>query len=437
MTPSKTTIASPAPPSPLLGHPPRAALCRRWLAAAILLPLTLAPAQEALRNSLAGQAAVEGRHRELESRPYTVKSGDFRLLAMPSLGLDWNDNVNTSQTGSQSDFILRPMLQLNASYPLTAYNLLNVSIGLGYDKYFENDELSGFRLTTGSEVAFDIFIKDFRFDLHDRFQYTQDTASQGGVAGTGSYGSFENTVGLNTTWDLQDLTLTLSYDHQNSISSSDQFSYTDRATEFFVARAGLRLHPTLTAGLEGTVSFTVYDQHVLNDNTGYSAGVYADWQPGPYLHIQPRLGYTIYDFQQTSLVTPAEDLDAWYIDLMITHQPTDTVSYSLNLGHEIRLGIQSDAIEAWYLRPSITWNLMKDLTFGTTLFYEHGNEGQLVNSVNTSEIYDWYGGGLNLSHPLTKKLTLGLNYRLTFRSSNASQDYTQNLVGLMLTYQLQ
>ena len=77
------------------------------------------------------------------------------------------------------------------------------------------------------------------------------------------------------------------------------------------------------------------------------------------------------------------------------------------------------------------------LSFGTTLFYEHGNQGQLVNSGHTPETYDWYGGGLNLSHPITKKLNLSLNYRLTFRSSDANRDYTQNLVGLMLTYQLQ
>jgi hypothetical protein len=42
---------------------------------------------------------------------------------------------------------------------------------------------------------------------------------------------------------------------------------------------------------------------------------------------------------------------------------------------------------------------------------------------------------LSLEHPLTSWLSLGLNYRITVRSSSTPNDgYTQNLVGLQLTY---
>ena len=68
------------------------------LVAFISLASLPALAQEALRDSLAGDAAAEARKIQLESLPYTIKSGDFRLLVVPSLGLDWNDNVNISKT---------------------------------------------------------------------------------------------------------------------------------------------------------------------------------------------------------------------------------------------------------------------------------------------------------------------------------------------------
>ena len=290
---------------------------------------------------------------------------------------------------------------------------------------------------SGSEFSFDIFIKDFRINLHDRFSYTQDSAQQSAVAGTAEFATVNNTAGLLGTWNLSDVTMSLGYDHASVMSPSSQFQSQDRASEMVVGRVGLRAHPQVTAGLEATASFTAYDKLILNNNSAYSLGAYADWRPGSSLHIQPRVGYTIYSFQQTSLTNQTSDLNSWYVDLTATHDMTETLSYSLSAGHEVRLGIQSDANEVWYLRPSFNWRIIKNLSLQTSLFYERGKQG--VGNVvgNLTEMYDWYGGGINLSRPLTDRLGLGLNYRLTLRSSSTpARGYSQNLVSLLLSYRL-
>jgi len=407
-----------------------------WLAFILVLP-TLVPAQEALRYSLAGDAAIEARRRQQESQPYTIKSGDFRLLLRPSLGLDWNDSVNLRANNAQSDFILRPLLGVVASYPITKGNLLRLDIGVGYDKYFAHDEYSGFRVQSGSELTFDTYIKDFWINLHDRVHYTQDSAGVSAVAGTARYGGLENTAGFSTTWDLNRPILTLGYDHQNFISSSSQFEYINRASELIVARAGLRLNPRLTTGIEGTVSLTAYDQQILNNNTGYSIGAYADWQPGPYLRIQPRAGYTIYNFEQTSLFIQAVDMNAWYAGVTLSHNITETLSYNVSAGREMRLGIRADSIEDWYLRPSMNWKIMKDWRIRTNFFYEHGTQGAGKSAGNFVETYDWLGGGLGIGYSPMKRLNLDLHYRYTHRAADVGgRNYAQNLVGLMLTYAL-
>jgi hypothetical protein len=74
-----------------------------------MLGVRLTPAQEALRTSLAGDAAAEARDLQQESQVYTIKSGDFRLLATPSLTLDWNSNINNAHTDALQDFILFPL----------------------------------------------------------------------------------------------------------------------------------------------------------------------------------------------------------------------------------------------------------------------------------------------------------------------------------------
>jgi len=434
----RTNAGSFALTAPLTRSAPACAVCGQWLAAAIVLTVRVAPAQEALRSSLAGEAAAEARHLKLESLPYTFKIRDFRLRVTPSVGMDWNDNINASKTAPQQDFILKPMLQFGASYPVTQRNLLQITVGVGYNEYLRHSSLSTWFLQSGSELSFDIFIKDLLINLHDRFQFMQDSVTEAAVAGTARYGNINNTAGLLVTWDLQDVTLSLGYDHQNVMSPAAEFQYQDHASELFTGRVGLRFNPRITAGVEATASFTAYNQTVLNDNKSYSVGIYADWQPGSYFRVQPRVGYTIFQFQSTSRSIQTSDLNSWYADLTVSHQFSEAVSYSLSAGHEVRLGIQSDAIEDSYFRPTIDWKIIKNLSLQTGLSYEHGDQGAGNVRGNLTETYDWFGGTLGLSHPLTDRLMLALNYRLTLRSSSiASREYAQNVVGLQLSYQTQ
>ncbi|MGD0349903.1 MAG: outer membrane beta-barrel protein [Verrucomicrobiota bacterium] len=425
-----------APSARCPGGLPRYTWLTPWLAASMLLAARLATAQEALRDSLAGDAAAEARKIQLESLPYTFKSGDFRLLVVPSLGLDWNDNINCSKTDPEQDFILSPLVQLNASYPITQNNLLNLNVGAGYDKYLDHDQYSTWRLQSGTELSFDIYVKDFWFNLHDRAQYVQDTSQQPALAGTATYATFNNTAGLSVTWDLNKVKLSAGYDHENVISpTSQQYESQDGATEMVFARAGLEVYPGVTTGIEGTGSFTTYDQMVLNDNNSYSAGVYADWRPGKAFRVQPRVGYTIFQFQHTSQTIQTSDLNSWYADLNITHQVTDAIGYTLDAGHEVQTGIQSDAIEDYYVRPSIHWDIIKNVKLNTSFSYEHGNQGEGNVLGNLTETFDWLGASVGASYSIFKKLSLGLNYRLTVRSSNIpNKEYTQNMVGLSLTY---
>lgn len=406
------------------------------LTTALVMSAGVASAQEALRSALAGEAADQEHRRQWEAEAYTFKLKDFKLLASSSLGLDWNDNVtlNGSQE-QQDDFILRPGVRLGASYPITQSQVLRLNVGFGYSKYFKHDELSTWNLTSDSGLSFDTYVKSFVFNLHDRFQYTQDSAREAAVANTGTYGNFQNTAGASVTWVPNDTTWTLGYDHLNYFSTSDEFERMNRATENFLARAGWRMDPRLTVGVEGTTSLTAYEQAILNDNTSYSAGVYADWQPGSRFHVQPRAGYSIFQFDQTSSNVSAQDLDSWYAGLNVSHQITDYVSYSVAAGREIRLGIESDALEDWYVRPSVRWALLQNVTLGAGFFFEHGKQSAGTLGHAAAETYDQYGGDFNAGYSIIRNLSMSLNYRLTVRDSNeSSRNYTQNQVGLLFTY---
>lgn len=396
-------------------------------------------AQEALRNTTTPQPAGLPRSSAADLQPHTLKYGDFRLLLTPSVNLEWNDNVTTSYQKAEDDFIFRPMLGLNATYPLTQRRLLALNVGVGYNKYLDHDELSSWYVQTGSGLSFDFAVKDIYVNVHDRFQYQQQSAQESAVAGTGMYGTFQNTAGLSGTWDLQDLTPTLAYDHLNSFSTSSEFQQTDRSTENVVARLGARLHPDLTAGIEGGAAYTTYDQKLLNDNTSYNAGLYGEWRAGSALTISPRAGYTVFSFSQSSRLVQvqASEQHSWYADLTLRHQATEWMTWSLSAGHEVRLGIQSDGLEVWYVRPSVAWNLIKEVSLQTGAFWENGKTTGGTLGLAGTENYEWYGASLSAGYAITKKLTGSLSYRVTFRTSGLEgRDYTQNVVGLQFSYSL-
>jgi hypothetical protein len=426
-----------------------------WIAILIFLAALSAPAQEALRNSVAGETAADSRSQQMQSQDYTFKDGDFRLLLTPAMGFEWNDNVNLSQTNLLDDYIVKPAVGIKASYPFTQRNVLFLDVSVGYDRYLKHANFSSFDLnsSSGTGLSFDIGIKDVTINLHDWMSYVQDSAVNGTVANTAIYGTFQNTAGLSGTWDLNQVTLSLGYDHQNIIATSSQYDYINHAAEMLSARASFQVHPKVTVGLESTAAFTTYEQTVLNNNDAYTIGAFTELRPGAYFKVTARAGFATYQFQNSSttnnviIINPGQgnipigtrvqtsDQNSWYANLNISHQPRDSISYLLDTGHEVQLGTQSDLVEDWYVRPSITWNIIKDLTFNTSLFYEHGNQGVGNITGNLTDTFDWYGGELNLEHPLTSWLSLGLNYRLTLRSSSTPNDgYTQNLVGLQLTY---
>jgi Putative beta-barrel porin 2 len=416
--------------------------CPFYLCITILLPLAAAPAmaQEALQNSLAGEAAASSRSQQFQSsqgREYTFKYGDYQMLLQPSLGVDWNDNVYLSHNNALNDYILEPALHITASYPVSQRDLLYLDVTVGYDRYLLHPALSTFELnaSSGTGLSFDLAIKNFTINLHDWLSYVQDSAQSATVANTANYGTFQNTAGLSGTWNLDQVLLSLGYDHQNVFSTSAQYNDLDRAAEMLVARAGFQVHPKVTVGLESTASFTTYDEAVFNNNQAYTIGPYAEFRSGKYLRLSARGGYATYQFQRTSATVQTSNQNTWYAGLNLSDQLRPSMHYSLEGGREEELGDLSDLMEDWYARLNINWKIIKSLDVTTGFFYEHGNQGVGNVAGNFTETFDWYGGTLSLQHALTSRITLGLNYRLTLRSSSIADDgYAQNLVGLQITY---
>jgi hypothetical protein len=239
--------------------------------ALLVLLLSVAPiarAQDAVRPSLAGEAAAEARRQSIDKIPYNLQLGPMKLRFSATLGFEYNDNVNLSDDGSaffpspfgpilvttekQSDWIIRPQVNVNALWPITQLNTLRLDVGIGYAFYMDHSEYNtnGLLVNPGSQLAFDIFVGDFRINIHDRFSVEQDPVAEATLSNVADYGRFQNTAGISVLWDLNAAVVTVGYDHYNFISTTDTFEYLDRAAEMVNASIAFTPNSTMAVGLE-------------------------------------------------------------------------------------------------------------------------------------------------------------------------------------------
>jgi hypothetical protein len=435
---------------------------RRLCLAAIGSLLLAAPAmhaQDAIRPSLAGEAAAEARRQSIDKIPYNLQVGPIKFRFSATMGFEYNDNINLAEdaehvfpgnvrirTEPQEDFILRPQLNLKALRPITQLNTLRLDLGLGYSFYLDHSDYntSGILLSPGSQLAFDIFVGDFRINIHDRFSLQQDPVAEIALSNVADYGRFENTAGVSVLWDLNQAVVTLGYDHYNYISMVDTFDYLDRNADILSGSVGFTPTSTMTIGVEGSFVDTRYDQMVLNDSRSFSGGLFLETQLSSNLRVRVAGGYQEIDFDQGGLVTDFSDLSDYYANLVISHRVNSVLTQNLSIGHENQLGVNSNYLTLNYIRHTTNWNILYHTLLSTELFYEDATEsgglfqgGTSIPGFNpfAAENAHRYGGAITVGYQLTPHVTLGLRYQYTQKDSDLPlRDYRQNRIAFDGTY---
>jgi Putative beta-barrel porin 2 len=428
-------------------------------------------AQDAVRPSLAGQEASDAREQDVSRIPYNLLLGPVRFRVGATVGVEYNDNINyaddgtavipnptgpgfiTIRSNSQDDVIVTPNLTLDAIWPVTQLNTLRLDLGIGYAFYLDHskNDTDYILVAPKSQIAFDIFVSDFRINIHDRMQLQQDPIQEGALSNVVNYGRFENTAGVSVLWDLNKLLLQVGYDHYNFVSTTNQFDYLNRNSEIVQGSAAFIVNPTITVGAEGNAVFSRYDQTVLNDNKDYSVGGFVEVSLTNNLKVRAAGGYQWIDFDHkfvnfvfgpfTIAVPDHKNLEDYYVNGLIAHRINAQLSQTLSAGHENQLGINSNYITLNYVRHTLTWNLIRNTLLSTEFFFEDAEESGGFAGVfspvplGTGEHFHRIGGAITLGYQLTPHVTLGVRYQGTSKDSNLLlRDYNQNRISVDGTY---
>ena len=390
-------------------------------------------AQDAVRPSLAGEEAAEARRQDIEHIPYNLVTGPIRYRISATLGFEYNDNINLSENSPEGDFIIHPLVTINALWPVTQLNTLRLDIGLGYALYLEHSsqDTNGVLLTPGSQLALDVFVGDFRINFHDRFSLQQDPISELQLSNVIDYGRFENYAGVSVLWDLNKALATLGYDHYLYVSTNSDLDYLDRNAEVLVGSLAFTLTDTTGVGLESSFVHTYYDQNVLNNSNAVTAGAFLETQLTNYMRVRVAGGYQMINFDNTGSVFDSSDVSDYYANILISHRLNAYITQTLSAGHENQLGVNSNFITLNYVRYTATWNIIRNTLLSTEVFYEDADDsGGFID-----EHLHRYGGAITIGYQLTPHVTLGLRYQFTEKDSDVPfRSYTQNRISFDGTY---
>ena len=419
-------------------------------------------AQDAVRPSLAGQDAYDARQEDVSRIPYNLMLGPVRFRVGATVDVEYNDNINYAEVNTQDDVIVTPNLTLDMIWPVTQLNTLRVDLGLGYSFYLDHSSNNTDYLLVApkSQIAFDIFVGDFRINLHDKMLLQQDPVQEGALSNVTSYGRFENTIGASVLWDLNKLLVQVGYDHYNFVATDSLFEYLDRNSEIVGGSVAFIVNPTITVGAEGNAVWSRYSNNntgvaVLNSTDDYSVGGFVEASLTNNLKVRAAGGYQYMNFGNNFVLFPFgplglvpfpdhKTLEDYYVNGLIAHRINAQLSQTVSAGHENQSGIQSNYITLNYVRYTLSWNLIRNVLLSTEFFFEDAQEsGGPINgtlfSVLTGqpagETFQRIGGAITLGYQLTPHITLGVRYQGTSKDSNAFlRDYNQNRVSVDGTY---
>src|SRR5260370_38302271 len=76
-------------------------------------------AQDAVRPSLAGQAASDASQQDVSRIPYNLLLGPVRFRVGARVGVEYNDNVTYAEPNTPVDVIVKPNRTLDSTWPIT------------------------------------------------------------------------------------------------------------------------------------------------------------------------------------------------------------------------------------------------------------------------------------------------------------------------------
>lgn len=151
-----------------------------------------------------------------------------------------------------------------------------------------------------------------------------------------NYTIFNNTAGINVSWDLNDVLLVGGFTNFLNYAINEDFNYLNRVSNQVFANGSALVLPYLRLGMEAAATGTVYTEgsapgaNALNNSIDYTLGTFAKANISRYIDLTGGVGWQLTDFNESNNPLNTGNYSKPYFYLNIDHTLNRHFSHRLN-----------------------------------------------------------------------------------------------------------
>lgn len=387
--------------------------CGQWIL--LILGLALAPA----------------------SRAQTVRWGPFRMNLGFQVGVEYTDNVNTSETNPKSDISLNlgPTISGGAEMPVlfSGGQRFTLSLSASYRKSLTGNQSDSFGAPISAVLELPFYIVGWDVALSDGFSFSNDPLETTFAVNRTKVDQYNNMVALNVSRRFGQTGLAFAASRGDQIYPNDPFL--EQTTYSFSITPSLYLREGFSVFLANTYGLYYPTDPARASSSGYTSSIGVAGQITPNLFGSISVGYAHSTIDAVG-TNAAQNIDGISSTMAITYaqglRPNTSHTISLFRSPGVTAALQdANVTEVTGIAYTISHRLNAHLTLSPSIQWTHLQS----LSGTPQETTDIVGFGINLNRTFTSHLNGSIGYLYQSRTSNLPlNSYDVNRVTANLNY---
>ncbi len=378
------------------------------------------------------------------------KLGPLEWRESISLSMEYNSNINTSETDPVDDFIFQGRFSVSGSWEMTRQLTLSYGFGIGYRRYlgrsgFQLDN-AAIRLVPDTTFDFDIRVSDqLTFNVSNSINFLENASDivvvnpDTGELETNLF-SFErvrNRAAVSGVWSVN---------QRNQLSGeiwrSDVIPLSSRFDDYRRIQQGVTttwtrsFGPSIRGGLSGSLFETRYRTDLNNSSDGRAWGPFVEWGVTDNLTLKGDIRFTRIGFDRSTQLPGVEDhfdYDAMEWGVSLNHAFNPRMSYTLEYRETSDYGFISNFRELEIASAIFAWKATRTGDAFFSASYEWGKDSGGLAPDDWERLFLAAG----YSQPLWTDFEISFRVRWTDKDSRVngrSYDQFTAYIGLVYTF---
>jgi hypothetical protein len=388
--------------------------------------------------------------KRVERENYNFRFGPVVVDVIGTFGIEYDDNINTSEVSPLEDLILQPGVSFGLKWQFNESNELDLNIGAEYWYYLDNSDLNSSQnqigLSPNTELSFRVLIADVVLRFYDRLQYTFDSADSVFIDEVGevspedpkSFTRFRNVAGVQSEWFIGENVFSGQLSREDIWSTSKDFEYVDMHEYKVALNVERALAANFVVGAGTSYSTIDFDQEVNNDGDVFTLGPWFDWKITEVIGLYAGIAYNDRDYDVGALTDTAtksfgdisQEQDYTWM-LRLSHAVNEVFNHQVEWYRSVSVSNTANFNTLDGLRYTCAYNLTPRVRLDGAIAYEENeSSGGLLN-----DDFDRWIVGLSTELVLGPRLTADVGYRYIDKESVAAfQSYEQNQFRIFFKY---